>query len=56
MLLPHRDRAWWHATIAALTHQGGDDAPRLALRLIEHIDADVSDGLLVATFFAEMGL
>ncbi len=55
-LLPHRDRAWWQATIAALTDQGGDSALRLARRLIADIDADVSDELLVATLFAEMGV
>lgn len=55
-LLPHRDRVWWQRTIAALTDQGGDDAPRLARQLIQHIHADVSDGLLVATLFAEMGV
>ncbi|RAP63921.1 hypothetical protein A6B37_11370 [Achromobacter sp. HZ01] len=55
-LLPHRDRAWWRTTIAALIDQGGEDAPRLALRLIQLIDADVSDELLVATLFAEMGM
>jgi hypothetical protein len=55
-LLPHRDRAWWRATIATLTDQGGDDGPRLALQLIQHIDADVSDELLVATMFAEIGV
>ncbi|MGH7088633.1 MAG: NACHT domain-containing protein, partial [Stellaceae bacterium] len=55
-LLPHRDHAWWQATIAALTDKGGDDAPRLARQLIRHIDADVSDELLVATIFAEMGM
>lgn len=55
-LLPHRDRTWWQATIAALTDQAGDDAPRLARQLIQHIDADVSDDLLVATLFAEMGV
>ena len=54
-LLPHRDRIWWQAAIATLTDQGGDDAPRLARRLIEHIDADVSNELLVSTIFAEMG-
>ncbi|MEH6716517.1 hypothetical protein [Parasphingorhabdus flavimaris] len=54
-LLPHRDRARWQAMIATLTNQGGNDAPRLARRLIQHIDADVSDSLLVATVFAEMG-
>lgn len=55
-LLPHRDRSWWRTTIATLTDQGGDDAPRLARQLIERIDADVSDDLLVATVFAEMEL
>jgi hypothetical protein len=55
-LLPHRDRAWWQATIATLTDQGGDDSPRLARQLIQQIDANVSDGLLVATLFAEMGV
>lgn len=55
-LLPHRDRAWWRATIAALTDQGGDDAPRLARQLIQHIDVDVSDELLVATLFSELGI
>jgi hypothetical protein len=55
-LLPHRDRAWWRTTIAALTDQGGEDAPRLARQLIQLIDADVSDDLLVATLFAEMGV
>jgi len=55
-LLPHRDRAWWQASIAILTDQGGDDAPRLARQLIERMDADVSDRLLVATLFAEMGV
>lgn len=55
-LLPYRDRAWWRVTIAALTDQGGGDGPRLARQLIQHIDADVSDELLVATLFAEMGM
>lgn len=55
-LLPHRDRAWWQETIAALTDQCGEDSPRLARQLIERIDADVSDDLLVATLFAEMGV
>ena len=55
-LLSHRDRAWWRATIATLTDQGDDDGPRLAHQLIQHIDADVSDELLVATVFAEMGM
>lgn len=55
-LSPHRDRVWWQATIAMLTNQGDDDAPRLARQLIQHIHADVSDGLLVATLFAEMGV
>ncbi|WP_195908358.1 NACHT domain-containing NTPase [Novosphingobium sp. Gsoil 351] len=55
-LLPHRDRAWWRGTIGELTNQGGDDAPRLARQLIQHIDADVSDELIVATLFAEMGV
>lgn len=55
-LLPYRDRSWWQTTIAQLTAQGGDDAPRLARQLIQHIDADVSDGLLVETLFAEMGV
>lgn len=55
-LLSHRDRAWWQATIAILTNQGGDDSPRLARELIERIEADVSDELLVATLFAEMGV
>ena len=54
-LLPYRDRAWWRATITALTDQAGEDGPRLARRLIEQIDADVPDGQLVATLFAEMG-
>lgn len=55
-LLPHRDRPWWQATIAALTNQGGYSAPRLARQVIQHIDADVSDDLLVATLFAELGM
>jgi hypothetical protein len=55
-LLPHRDRPWWRTTIAALTDQGGDDAPRLARQLIQHLDADVPDELLVETVFAEMGV
>jgi hypothetical protein len=55
-LLPHRDRAWWQATVAVLTDQGDNDAPRLACQLIQRIDADVSDGLLVATLFAGMGV
>lgn len=55
-LLPHRDRSWWQATIATLTDQGGDDAPRLAIRLIRHIDIDVSNELLVAALFADMGV
>lgn len=55
-LLPHRDRAWWRATIGMLTNQGDEDAPRLARQLIQQIDADVSDDLLVATVFAEMGV
>ena len=55
-LLPHRDRAWWRVTIATLTDQGDDDGPRLARQLIQHIDADVSDELLAATIFAEMGM
>lgn len=55
-LLPYRDRAWWQATIAALSNQGGDDAPRLARQIIQHIDLDVADDLLVATLFAELGV
>ncbi|ALM86994.1 hypothetical protein ASB57_14980 [Bordetella sp. N] len=55
-LLPFRDREWWRTTIAALTNEGGKDAPRLARQLIQHIDADVSDDLLVETIFAEMGV
>jgi hypothetical protein len=55
-LLPHRARAWWRATIAALTDQSSDDGPRLARQLIPHIDVDVPDELLVATMFAEMGV
>lgn len=55
-LLPHRGRAWWQATIAALIDEGGDDGPRLARELIERIDADVSDEALVATLFAELGM
>lgn len=55
-LLPHRDREWWRTTIASLTNQGGEDAPRLARQMIQRIDADVSDDLLVATLFAEMGV
>ncbi|MBZ9908083.1 hypothetical protein LB557_18900 [Mesorhizobium sp. BR115XR7A] len=54
-LLPYRNRAWWQATIAFLAEQGGD-APRLARKLIQSIDADVPDALLVATLFAEMGV
>jgi len=55
-LLPHRDRPWWRTTIAALTDQGGEDAPQLARQMIQQIDADVSDEQLVATIFAEMGV
>ncbi|MGE8705365.1 MAG: NACHT domain-containing protein [Achromobacter sp.] len=55
-LAPHRNREWWRTTIAALTDQGGENAPRLARQLIQRIDADVSDDLLVLTIFAEMGL
>lgn len=55
-LSPHRGRPWWQATIARLVDQRGDDAPRLARQLIEHINADVSDDLLVATIFAELGM
>lgn len=55
-LFPHRDRSWWQSTIAALVDQGGDDAPRLARKLIVRIEADVSDELLVATIFAEIGV
>lgn len=55
-LLPHRDREWWRTTITALTNQGGEDAPRLARQVIQLINADVSDDLLVATLFAEMGI
>ena len=40
------------ASFAALTGEGGEDAPRLALELIRHIDADVSDELLVDTLLA----
>ena len=54
-LFPHRDRSWWRATIATLTGQGGDDAPRIARQLIQRIDADVSADLLVETVFAEVG-
>ncbi|WP_242558264.1 MULTISPECIES: hypothetical protein [Pandoraea] len=53
-LFPHRDRLWWRNTISELTQQGGEDAPRLARRVIQQIEADVSDSLLVATLFAEM--
>ncbi|MDX6806742.1 hypothetical protein [Terrihabitans rhizophilus] len=55
-LLPHRERKWWRSTIAILTNQAGSDAPRLARQLIQHIDADVSDEVIVATLFAEMGV
>lgn len=55
-LLPHRDLVWWRTTIAALTNQGGEDAPRLARQIIQQVNADVSDDLLVATLFAEMGV
>ena len=55
-LLPHRDRAWWQSAIAILTDQGGDDAPRLACHLIQQIHADVSDELLVASLYTEMGV
>lgn len=55
-LLPHRDQTWWQTTIATLTAEGGEDAPRLALELIRHIDADVSDELLVETLFADLGV
>ncbi|RZT41906.1 NACHT domain-containing protein [Cupriavidus agavae] len=55
-LLPHRDRVWWRSTIAKLTDQGGEDAPRLALQLIQLIYGDVSDDLLVATLFANLGV
>lgn len=55
-LLPNRDRAFWRRTIAVLTDQGGDDAPRLAKDLIQRIDADVTDTQIATTLFAEMGL
>jgi hypothetical protein len=55
-LFPHRNRECWRLTIAALTNQGGEDAPRLARQLIQRIDADVSDDLLVSTILAELGL
>jgi len=55
-LRPHRDRAWWRATIEVLTNQGGEDAPRLARQMIQQINADVTDAALVATLLAEMGM
>jgi hypothetical protein len=55
-LLPFRDRAWWQQAIDDLRGQGTDDSTRLALNLIEDVECDVSDELLVATLFAEMGL
>ena len=55
-LLPHRERPWWEMTIANLTAQGGEDAPRLARHLIERVNADVPNALLVTTLFAELGM
>lgn len=55
-LLPHRDRGWWRDAISRLRAEGTEDATRLARNLIERIDADVPDGLLVATLFAEVGV
>lgn len=54
-LLPHRDRASWRQTIDDLRQQGTVDSTRLARNLIEDIDYEISDELLVATLFAEMG-
>ena len=55
-LLPHRSRAWWQQAIEDLRRQGTENSTRLARNLIEDIDCDVSDELLVATIFSEMGL
>lgn len=55
-LLPHRDRAWWRQAIDDLRCLGTADSTRLARDLIEDIDCDVSDDVLVATLFAEMGV
>ncbi|WP_159069691.1 NACHT domain-containing protein [Achromobacter xylosoxidans] len=55
-LLPHRDLLWWRETIAELADQGNEDGPRLACRLIEMLNVDVSDELLVHTLFADIGL
>ncbi len=55
-LLPHRDRNWWRGTIARLLETPGDDAARLARRLVELIDGDVPDEMLVGSVFAELGL
>jgi hypothetical protein len=55
-LLQHRDTAWWQSAVARLRGEGTEDSTRLARTLIERIDAAVSDELLVATLFAELGL
>lgn len=55
-LLPHRDRDWWRARIQTLIETPGEDAGRLARRMIELIGGDVADDMLVASIFAELGL
>ncbi|MDP9412507.1 MAG: ATP-binding protein [Pseudomonadota bacterium] len=55
-LLPYRGREWWRATIQSLLETPGEDAGRLARRIIERIKGDVADGILVSAVFAELGL
>jgi hypothetical protein len=55
-LSSNRSRDWWRQAIANLHDQGTEDSTRLARRMIEMNECDVSDNLLVATLLAELGV
>jgi hypothetical protein len=55
-LKPYRDGVWWQQTINELHDQGTEDSTRLARDLIEELGCCVTDELLVAAVFAEMGV
>lgn len=55
-LMPYRDRFWWQNAVAELCAQGSESSSRLALRIIEAIDCDISDELLVAALLGDMDI
>lgn len=56
VLLPLRNRHWWHRAIDELRAQGTEDSTRVACYMIEQFDGNVADNLLVATLLAELGV